>query len=108
MRKSHHLPAIVFGGGVIVIVFCVLICFPIGIIYYFVHKKQKEQILNSAEYKAQCAEIDAECDRQQAIANQKYEEETRLYETETLPNYQKELDEWTANHEKKSNKCNKI
>lgn len=78
-----------------------LICFPIGIIYYFVHKKQKEQILNSAEYKAQCAEIDAECDRQQAIANQKYEEETRLYETETLPNYQKELDEWTANHEKK-------
>lgn len=78
-----------------------LICFPIGIIYYFVHKKQKEQILNSAEYKAQCAEIDAECDRQQAIANQKYEEETRLYETETLPNYQKELDEWTANQEKK-------
>lgn len=76
------------------------------IVYYFaIYKKQKtkniEQIRNSAEYEAQCAEIDAECDRQQAIANQKYEEETRLYETEILPNYQKKLDEWTANHEKK-------
>lgn len=72
-------------------------------IYYFkfYKKEQKEdveKIRNSTEYKEQCAKLDEEFDKQQKIANDKYETEMEVYETETLAKYQKEFEAWTKQH----------
>lgn len=83
-----------------------LVFWPWILIYYFKfykndQKEDIERICNSEEYKAQCAKLDAEFDKQQEAANQKYEAEKKTYETETLPAYQKAFDEWTSQHNEK-------
>lgn len=83
-----------------------LFFWPWILIYYFkfYKKEQKEdikRIRNSAEYKAQCAKLDEEFDRQQEIANQKYKTEKNIYETETLPKYRREFQAWTDQHSQK-------
>lgn len=80
-----------------------IIFLPWIIIYYFAIYKMKrdediERIRNSEEYKAQCAQIDLEYEKQLESANQKYETEKQIYETETLPEYQKAYEEWTTKH----------
>lgn len=86
---------------------CLIIVFPAPIvwllIYYFIlYKKKRDeeiaQIENSQEYKAQCAALDREFEERQQAANQKYEVDKQVYETETLPNYRKAYAEWTAEH----------
>lgn len=81
-----------------------LVCWPWFFIYYFViWKKEKqadiERIRNSEEYKAKCAALDMECDKQQAIFDKEYEEKKQNYDTETLPQYEKALSEWKKQHQ---------
>ena len=75
-------------------------------IYYFVfhrkyQKEDKEKIKNSDEYKAQCAKLDEEFDKQQNEANERYKKEKEIYDTKTLPEYQEKLKEWEAEHDQK-------
>ncbi len=86
-----------------------IIFWPWIFIYYFAiyRKEQKEdieRIRNSAEYKAQCAKLDEEYDRQQEALNQKYNAEKHIYETETLPKYNQALNEWKQQQAQKINK----
>lgn len=77
----------------------------IWLIYYRfkVFKKEKEdnieEIRNSSEYKAKCAECDKVFDKQQAELDKVYEGAKKEYDTKILPNYQMELDKWTTKHE---------
>lgn len=85
-----------------------LIFWPWFLIYYFgIWNKEKkadiERIRNSEEYKAKCATLDAEFDKQQEIFNKEYEEKKRIYDTETLPQYEKALHEWKTQHKEKVN-----
>ena len=80
-----------------------LIFWPWILIYYFgIYKKEKladeERIRNSDEYKAQCAALDLEFDKQQESENKKYKEAKMIFDTETMPKYQQELKEWTDKH----------
>lgn len=86
-----------------------LVFWPWVFIYYFaIYKKEKEadieRIRNSDEYKAQCSELDKGFDQQQEAANQRYAAAKHVYDTETLPGYQKELDAWTTQHNEKVKK----
>ena len=85
-----------------------LFFWPWILIYYFgIYKKEKladeERIRNSDEYKAQCAALDLEFDKQQENENKKYEEAKMVYDTETMPKYQQELKQWTDKHNAKIN-----
>ncbi len=80
-----------------------LVFWPWILIYYFgIYKKEKladeERIRNSDEYKAQCAALDLEFDKQQESENKKYKEAKKIFDTETMPKYQQELKEWTDKH----------
>lgn len=80
-----------------------LIFWPWILIYYFgIYKKEKladeERIRNSDEYKAQCAALDLEFDKQQENENRKYKEAKKTFDTVTMPKYQQELKEWTDKH----------
>lgn len=83
-----------------------LFFWPWILIYYFkIYKKEQkeeiERIRNSEEYKAKCAELDAEYDKQEAAVKQKYEAEKKMYDEETMPQYQKALERWMAQHDEK-------
>lgn len=87
---------------------CILF-WPWIFIYYFVFykKEQKEdieRIRNSEEYKAECAKLDEEYDKQQEAMNQKYNTEKHIYDTETLPKYNKAFNEWKEQQSQKINK----
>ena len=89
-----------------------LIFWPWFLIYYFgIWSKEKkadiERIRNSEEYKARCAALDAEFDNQQESFNKEYEEKKRIYDTETLPQYEKALREWEEQHKEKVDKTRK-
>ena len=89
-----------------------LIFWPWFLIYYFgIWSKEKkadiERIRNSEEYKAKCAALDAEFDKQQESFNKEYEEKKRIYDTETLPQYEKALHEWEEQHKEKVDKTRK-
>lgn len=77
-----------------------LIWIPVS--YFVIYKKRRladvERIRNSKEYKAQCSALDDKFDKQQKTANEKYDAEKRIYETKTLPDYNKSLNEWTTQH----------
>lgn len=86
-----------------------IIFWPWIFIYYFAiyRKEQKEdieRIRNSAEYKAECAKLDEEYDKQQEAMNQKYNAEKHIYDTETLPKYNQALNEWKQQQAQKVNK----
>lgn len=86
-----------------------IIFWPWIFIYYFAiyRKEQKEdieRIRNSAEYKAECAKLDEEYDKQQEAMNQKYNNEKHIYDTETLPKYNQALNEWKQQQTQKINK----
>ena len=82
-----------------------LICWPWIIIYYFTtYKKKKEAdieaIRNSEEYRQKCAKIDEEAKNKQKSIDEEYQKELHKYNTVTLPEYNKALDEWTIKHNK--------
>lgn len=83
-----------------VLAFVPSLCFlPWFIIYYFsIYKPQRdadiERIRNSEEYKAEIKFLDYKFDVQQEEFDQQYANEKEEYETETLPNYTRELNEW--------------
>lgn len=87
----------------------IIICIPFtligSLIYYFImksaEKRDIERIRNSAEYKGQCARLDAAYDRQQAAANQKYQAEKMAYDTQVMPAYRSSLNEWTIRQKQK-------
>lgn len=81
-----------------------LIFWPWIAIYYFgIYKKQQaadiERIRNSEEYRNECARLDAEYDARQIEANNQYELQKKQYDTETMPNYQRNLNAWNIKHE---------
>lgn len=76
------------------------------IFYYFkVHKTKikndVERIRLSAEYKGQCAQIDAEADAKQAEMDARYEAELKVYNEQTMPAFEAELADWNAEHDAK-------
>lgn len=73
------------------------------LIYYFAFYKPKkeaeiEQIKNSAAYRQQCAQAEAEFDRLQKEWDEQFERETEHYQTVILPEYNSELAAWTEQH----------
>ncbi len=77
-------------------------------IYYFaIYKNNKkaeyERIKFSDEYKAQCAAVDEEFERQQAALNKKYQSLKDEYDNVTLPKYKKEQNEWAVQQHNKIN-----
>ncbi len=109
------MPAIVIFILMFAFWWLTLLLFPailwIPIYYFAIHRTKKkediERIKNSEKYKAQCSAADREFNKQQEVANQKYEAEKKIYDTETLPKYQKALDEWTLQHNEKVSKIEK-
>lgn len=76
--------------------------------YYFKKKKEYDEKAQMPEnyvstddprYIAKCAELDAQYDEKDLALKQEYTAEKDKYDTETLPNYQKDLDAWNAQHE---------
>lgn len=80
----------------------VILTGPIGAYAYHKQKKDEiERIRNSEEYKAQCAEADRKFDQMQAEKDKEYETAKKQYDTVILPQYQKELEQWTLEKEEK-------
>ena len=80
-----------------------LIFWPWIAIYYFaIYKKEREadiqRIRNSEEYQNKCRQLDAEYDVKQLEANNQYELQKRVFDTETMPNYQRNLNTWNIKH----------
>lgn len=107
--KEACIPAIVSTILMFVDVIFILLFFPalmwIPAYYFIVHRKKKkediERIQNSDEYKAKCKKLDEKFDRQQEAADKKYEDEKKIYETETLPAYQKAFETWSVQQNEK-------
>lgn len=73
------------------------------LIYYFAFYKPKkeaeiEQIKNSAAYRQQCAQAEAEFNRLQKELDKQFEQETNRYQTVVLPEYDRDLAAWTEQH----------
>lgn len=82
-----------------------LIFWPWIIIYYFGGyqtklKEETERIRNTPEYQQQCAAIDEAHRQRVAAAEEKYQAALKQYNKKTLPEYEKELAEWTSKHNK--------
>lgn len=79
-----------YSSAIMLLLFFVGIAFPF-VYYSAYYKKQKEQaiteIQNSPEYQKQCQEVD-----------QRNKQATDHYNNVTLPEYNKKLDEWKAEH----------
>ena len=68
---------------------------------YFQKKKENtERIRNSEAYKQQCAAIDRDIAEKQAKSDTEYEAALQNYNTVTIPQYQKELEAWSEEHDK--------
>lgn len=80
-----------------------IVFWPWIIIYYlngYQKKKEAEaeRIRNSPEYQQQCAEIDEGVRLKQHAVDMQHQKQLLEYQNEILPKYQKELAEWTQNH----------
>lgn len=80
-----------------------LFFWPWIIIYYFGGyqtklKEETERIRNTPEYQQQCAAIDEAHRQRVAAAEEKYQAALKQYNEKTLPEYEKELAEWTSKH----------
>lgn len=96
------------------LIFCLGLVFSagfLGLIYlgYYLKKKkeydEKAQMpeyftsVDEPKYKIKCEELDAEYDKEDLAYKQQYEFEKKKYDTETLPNYQRNLNAWNIKHE---------
>lgn len=82
-----------------------IIFLPWIIIYYYIYKEKRkvevERIQNSDQHKQEIEDMDRNFDKKQAEADALYREQTKEYDEEILPRYQKELAQWTENMDKK-------
>ncbi len=97
----------------IIIVVCIFMLFPIGVFLFLKEYKNGkanaiENIKNSPEYKSQCAIIDKEISKQQAEADIKYKNDLEEYENILLPQYKKDFEEWSVNHNNEINTVQNI
>lgn len=78
-------------------------------LYCAVFKRRKEndikKVRDSVEYYNHCIALDKKYDELQEKANAEYIEKQREYETEVLPKYHKDLEEWTLEHSLKIEKA---
>ena len=92
-------------------IFCVIFAVIWIPIYYSLCKriieKEIKQIKNSAGYKKQCVVLDKQYDELQKKADMEYLEKQKKYETEILPQYQRDLEEWTRTQTLKIEKAKK-
>lgn len=82
------------------------------LIYYFAYlkparEKETAQIKSSAEYRQRCAEAEAEYQRESQLAEEEYRQARHKYETETLAEYNEELEAWTEEHNKRVSQANR-
>lgn len=88
----------------LMILFLLLTIFwiPGYIAYVFIKKDQeKTKIRNSDEYKNKCKAVDIEFDRLKAKCYEAYQNAMTVYENETMPAYNNELEAWTKEHNQK-------
>lgn len=84
-----------------------LVFWPYIIIYYFTtYKKNREadieKIRNSDEFRRQCASIDEEARQRQAVIDEQYNADLKEYNEKIIPEYQRELENWTKEHKLKT------
>lgn len=97
----------------IIIVVCILFLFPVGVFLFLKEYKNGkvnaiEKIKNSPDYKSQCAIIAKEANQQQINADKKYQKDLEEYENFLLPQYKKEFEIWSKNHNDKINSVHDV
>lgn len=109
----------------LIISFLLAVCIPVSFlwgivglafywvpIYYVIYrvrkKKECEDLTNSAEYQAQCAEIDRNWEKAQANADLRFAEQTKEYKEVIIPKYERDLQQWENEQQSKINDATNI
>ena len=72
---------------------------------FIIHRKRKkadeQRIANSSEYLSQCDQIDNAYEKALSDAEKVFNEEVNIYETVTIPEWERSVDEWQSQHDDK-------